>query len=146
MKPRRSKKAGLFLNREVSSLDVDVELLVERAFRGLSQRHVFRDACIYKQEVNVSQLFRNFGIELVPICQLATSAWIATTPLPIILAASSRVFLLRPEMATFAPSPENALPLPNRCRCSRRSLLPLFRLAVSSWPVLLSDIDERPKF
>src|SRR2546425_5264459 len=35
---------------------------------------------------------------------LATSACTATTPFPIILTASSSVFLLRPEMATLAPS------------------------------------------
>src|SRR5437899_3143364 len=35
---------------------------------------------------------------------LATSACTATTPFPIVLTASSSVFLLRPEMATLAPS------------------------------------------
>src|SRR6266567_3294855 len=57
---------------------------------------------------NSTSIFPSFcetsAYSLSTSVSLATSACTATTPFPIVLTASSSVFLLRPEMATLAPS------------------------------------------
>src|SRR6266852_2274709 len=58
------------LDREVRSLDVDVKLLVEQAFGCIREWRKFRDSRVHKQHVNLAELLRNLGIQLVDVREL----------------------------------------------------------------------------
>ena len=56
-----------FLDREVRSLDVDVKLLVVKAFGCLGQWRELRDSRVDEQHVNLTQLPRNLSRTACPL-------------------------------------------------------------------------------
>jgi hypothetical protein len=59
-----------FLDREVRSLDVDVELLVVSAFGCLDKRRELRDARVHEQDIDFAQLLRDLRIQPVHFAKL----------------------------------------------------------------------------
>ena len=73
------------------------------------ERGEFRDARVGKDRINLAELRGYLREQVIDVGKLGNVCLDRQRLLPIALAASSRVFWSRPEIATLAPSSRNSL-------------------------------------